>query len=142
MLKESLLELLNVVEYCVNFRKDPEIWGSNGCYGYPSAILLFSIADSIGSYVIGGKTRKHFDILDHPDYYNLNLGKSCIDIIYKKYRNLLTHNARLAVNVVLDIGDENSDVFQIINELPHINLLPFLKITKIVVKKFLDRQEK
>jgi len=49
MIKESLPELLSVSEYCVDFRKDPKIWGSEGCYGYPANILLLAIADAIGS---------------------------------------------------------------------------------------------
>lgn len=142
MLQESLVEILLVAKDCINFRKDPVVWGSQGCYGYPAAILLFSIADSIGSYVIRGRTRKHFDILNHKDYYNLNLDKNSSDIIYKRYRCLLTHNAIMAVNTVLDIGNKNSAVFEVKQEITYINLLPFLYISKTSVIKFLERANK
>lgn len=137
MLKESLSEMVLVAEYCVNFRKDQNVWGNCGCYGYPAAVLLFAIADSVGSYVIGGNTRQHFDILKHRDYYNLNLSDDFIGIIYKKYRNSLTHNTIMEVGVFLNIGDEDDFVFEIKNNNPVINLLPFLIITKKVVSNFL-----
>jgi len=142
MLKESLPELVKVAEYCINFRKDPKIWHSHGCYGYPAAILLLAIVDSIGFYVIGGKVREHFNILKHKNYYNLNLKKKDIDRIYENYRCSLTHNAVLEVNVVLDIGKANDAVFEYKNTIPYINLLPFLNVTKNVVGKFLHKINK
>jgi len=138
MLKESLTEMIQVAEYCVNYQKNPKDWGNEGCYGYPAAILLFAIADSIGSYVIGGKTnRDHFNIFNQKDYYNLNLDKKSIDIIYKRYRCLLTHNAVLATNAFLDIGDDSSPVFSIRDNICCIYLKPFLQITKMALEKFL-----
>jgi hypothetical protein len=137
MLRESFTEMILVAEYCINFRKDPKIWGSCGRYGYPAAILLFSIADSIGSYIIEGSTREHFDILNHKEYYNLNLDKIYIDIIYEKYRCLLTHSLRMEVDFVLDIGHKNDSVFKIKNGTPYFNLLPFLKISKDAMENFL-----
>jgi hypothetical protein len=137
MLQESLVEIFLVARDCINFRKDPKIWGSCGCYGYPAAILLFVIADGIGSYVIDGNTRQHFDILNHKNYYNLNLDKKSIDIIYEKYRCLLTHNAVLANNTVLDIGNDNLPVFNIQDNVCYIYLKPFLEITKVALGKFL-----
>jgi hypothetical protein len=53
MLKESLDETLFAAKMCVEYRKTDAIWGefqSNGCLGFPSAVLLFSIIDTIGSY--------------------------------------------------------------------------------------------
>jgi hypothetical protein len=138
MLKESLTELVRVVQYCINFRKDPAIWGSHGCYGYPAAILLFSIADSIGSWIVGGKPQKHFDILKHENYYNLNLSGEDIKLIYDGYRCLLTHNALLKFDVFLDIGREEDAVFEFKNNKPYLNLLPFLKVTERAVKNFLQ----
>ena len=139
MLKESLTELVQVAEYCVQFRKDPTIWGSKGCYGYPAAILLLSIADSIGSYVIGGSVPNHFNILNDPIYYNLNLDKKSIKIIYEDYRNLLTHNSAMAFEIRLDIGGENDPVFEVKNDIPYLRLFPFLKVTKKAVKFFLEK---
>lgn len=141
MLQESLVEIFLVARYCINFRKDPKIWGSSGCYGYPAAILLFVIADSIGSYVIGKDTRKHFEILDHREYYNLGLGKDKIDKIYKKYRCLLTHNAVMATDIVLNIGKDTMPVYQFKEGKHYINLVPFLKITQNALLKFLENCE-
>jgi len=141
MLQESLVEMFLVARDCINFRKDPKTWKSHGCYGYPAAILLFAIADSIGSYVIGGNTRQHFDILNHKGYYNLNLDKKSIDIIYERYRCLLTHNAVLATNTVLDIGGKSYPVFKIQNNISYIYLKSFLKTTKVALEKFLQNVE-
>lgn len=138
MLQESLTEMVIAAEDCINFRKDPKVWGSEGCYGYPSAILLFAIADSIGSYVIGGSTKRHFNILNHQNYYNLNLSKDVVDTLYKKYRCLLTHNTVMALDVVLDIGSKQSPMYEYKNGKHYLNLLAFLKITRIVVKNFLE----
>ena len=137
MLQESLVEMFLVARDCINFRKSPEIWGSNGCYGYPSAILLFCIADGIGSYVIGVNTRRHFDVLNNRDYYNLNLDSKTISALYKKYRCLLTHNAVLATDVVLDIGSQNAPVYEFKNGKHLLNLASFLEITRISLEKFL-----
>jgi len=141
MLQESLVEMFLVARDCINFNKDPRIWKSYGCYGYPAAILLLAIADSIGSYVIDGNTRQHFDILNHKDYYNLNLDKKSIGIIYRRYRCLLTHNAVLGTNTILDIGDESYPVFKIQNNISYIYLKPFLKVTKMSLEKFLQNVE-
>lgn len=139
MLQESLIEKILVADYCVKFRKDYNLWRSYGCYGYPAAVLLLSVVDTIGSFVIGKKTREHFDILDHPDYYNLGLGKKNIDTIYKNYRNLLVHNSVIACGCFLDIGNHSSPVFEIKNKQPYLNLAPLLEINKIVVAKFLSQ---
>ena len=45
MLRESLPEMLLVAKYCIEFRKDTSIWSASGCYGYPAALILLSIAD-------------------------------------------------------------------------------------------------
>ena len=53
MLKESLPETLKAATFCSEYRKTDDTWGdykTGGCLGYPAAILLFSIIDSIGSY--------------------------------------------------------------------------------------------
>lgn len=138
MLQESLVEMFLVAKYCVGFRKDINVWQESGCYGYPSALILLSIADSIGSYVIDSKeVRPHFDILKHPDYYNLSLSDADISAIYTKYRNLLTHNSVMAPEAVLN-GNPASLVFEIKNNLLYLNLAPFLEKTKEVLIKFLS----
>lgn len=138
MIKESLPEFLAVARYCVEFKKDREIWGSEGCYGYPANALLLAIADAIGSYVIGGKTRAHFDILNHPDYYNLGLSTDNITTIYEAYRCLGTHNLVIGKDMVLDIGNDKDPVFSIMDGgAGLLRLRPFLNLTTTVVEKFL-----
>jgi hypothetical protein len=137
MLQESLVEMTLVAKYCLEFRKDIRTWGAPGCYGYPAAILLFSIADSIGSYVIGGRTKKHFNILKHKEYYNLTLSDKKIDVIYKKFRCLLTHNTALPEGAQLSLGKKTDPVFQIINSNVRLNLIPFYYKTVNAGLKFL-----
>lgn len=138
MIKESLPEFVEVADYCINFRKDPKIWGSDGCYGYPANVLLLAIVDAIGSYVLGGSTRKHFDILNHSDYYNLKLDKESTKQIYEAYRCLGTHNAVLGKNVFLQIGHELDPVFINNGKVCILKLKPLLVLTKAVVEKFLS----
>jgi hypothetical protein len=136
-LRESLVEMYLTAKYCIEYRKDFLLWGSCGCYGYPAAIMLFSIADSIGSYVIGGNVEKHFGILNYKDYYALGLEQKYIDILYGKYRSTLVHNATMPPEVFLDIGNTDSLVFELRDGKPCLNLFPFLIKTEICIKKFL-----
>lgn len=139
MLQESLVEMYLVAKYCIEFRKDTNIWPASGCYGYPGALLLLSIVDSIGSYVIDTReTRPHFNILKHADYYNLSISDTDITAIYTEYRNLLTHNSVMAKEAVLDIGNRNNPVFETKNNKTYLNLIPFLEKTQEVLIKFLS----
>ena len=142
MVKESLVESFLVSKCCINFKKDPKLWGSHGCYGYPAAKLLFSIVDAIGSYVVGGSTRDHFEILNHPDYYNLELGDESIKTIYENYRGLLEHNSAMPFDHLLAIGNEEGKVFERTNDMPCINLVPLLNLTEKVLEKFIPESEK
>src|SRR6267142_1660006 len=108
LLRESVREYLEVAEYCVSYRKDAR-WGTaqvGGCLGYPGAVMLFSIVDTIGSFhrgstgisvVVDGKAveiRKkgfqHFFILNS-DYYGQHLDERTIKRLYNNFRNLLMH---------------------------------------------------
>ncbi len=130
---------VKVAEYCVEFRKDSKEWGSSGCYGYPANVLLLAIADAIGSYVIGGSTRKHFDILNHPDYYNLKLDEPSITKIYEAYRCLGTHNAVLGTDMFLDIGTDTDPVFATNGKKGVLRLKPLLNLTqKVVIQVLLN----
>ena len=143
MAKEALIETFLVAQYCVKFEKDPRIWGASGCYGYPAAKLLFSIVDTIGSYVIDNNDpRQHFKILNHPDYYNLGLSEEDLKIIYENYRSLLEHNSVMPFDHFLNIGNADGKVFEIVNNKPTLNLLPFLLLTKKILEKFLPDLEK
>ena len=82
MLKESLDETLDAAKYCVEYKKLDKKWGefaTGGCLGYPSAILLFSLIDSIGSYfrknktfevLIDSKNENYLLILSRNVYFN------------------------------------------------------------------------
>ena len=137
LLRESITEYLVIADFCIRHRKDMAVWGSSGCFGYPAALLLFSIADSIGSYVLGADTKNHFKILTNEKYYNLILNDKELDLIYKDQRCLLTHNAALSLNVGLDIGENKNDIFEYHSDKLFLNLEPFLELTKKVVIKFL-----
>jgi hypothetical protein len=119
MLKESLIESLEAAKFCANYRKTDEKWGTyqtGGCLGYPSAILLFSIIDSIGSYFrknkdfkiiidnkkysIDGEGWEHFKILNSK-YFNQSLSLDLIKTLYQKYRNYVIHNSVLGRNAIM-----------------------------------------
>ncbi len=144
MIKEALQEYIEVAEFCVYFDKlKDDRWCSFGCYGYPAGLLLLSIADAIGTEIMGGgdDINKHFEILNKSDYYNLGLDEETLKALKKEYRNRLVHNAYIGTNVYLDIGVEEDPVIQKVNSLYKLNLLPFLLLSKNVVKKFINEQE-
>lgn len=138
MLQESLPEMLLVAKYCIEFRKDENIWPAHGCYGYPAALLLLSIVDSIGSYVEKGSVENHFKILNNTDYYGLSLSNDEIRILYDKYRNLLAHNSVIANNVVLDIGSDNFPMLQNQNGIYLLYLVPLYNASIKAVNSFLN----
>ncbi|MFH0952088.1 MAG: hypothetical protein V1838_02750 [Patescibacteria group bacterium] len=156
MLKESLKEMLVVAEYCINFRKDIS-WGEkqiNGCLGYPAAMMLFSIADTIGSFFRGNEKFKirieksekfikntghnHLYILNSDFYDQQHLTEGFIKDLYDSYRSSLTHNAILLPNRYLNIGEDKEHVFELKGNIPFVHLRPFLNISKIAVNKFLN----
>ena len=138
MLYESLPEMLLVAKYSVEFSKDTKIWPAPGCYGYPAALLLLSITDSIGSYIEQGNVKNHFKILNNSDYYGLNLSDEEIKIIFDDYRNLLTHNTVVSTNVGLNIGSSNDPVLQNQNNRYWLNLVPFYNFSVKAVNAFLN----
>lgn len=136
MLQESLPEMLLVAKYCIEFHKDTIIWPAPGCYGYPAALLLLSIVDSIGSYVEKGGVENHFRILKNSDYYGLNLSDDKLKIVYN-YRNLLSHNTVIATNVGLSIGSISDPVLQSQNGSHLLNLIPLYNVSVKAVNVFL-----
>jgi hypothetical protein len=138
MLQESLLEMLLVAKYCIEFRKDTSLWPAPGCYGYPAALLLLSIADSIGSYIEKGNVKNHFKILNNASYYNLSLSDDELKIIYENYRNLLSHHTVMATNVGLRIGSKDDLVLQKHDNRYWLNLIPFYNRSVTAVKNFLN----
>jgi hypothetical protein len=157
MLKESLPELFLAAEYCVTFQKDPSLWGAPGCYGFPAAVMLFTITDTIGSFhrgdksftmIVDGKKKtidndgaQHFYILNSI-YFGLQLSESRIEKLYKNYRSVLLHNASMPLNHTLGIGLPSDPVFTDIQMgsimVPIVNLVPFLEATRVALIRFLQ----
>jgi hypothetical protein len=127
MLKESLEETLEAARLCVVYEKRDPKWGqfrSNGCLGYPGAILLFSIVDTIGSYyrqhrefkahiegkkvAISAEGWEHFKIFN-TKYFKQNLSTSFIKVLYSKFRSYLTHNSVLGKNALMFPKDIDID---------------------------------
>jgi len=86
MLKESLSESLEAAKYCTYYKKTDEKWGdykTGGCLGFPGAIILFSIIDTIGSYF---RKDKQFKIrIDNKDYSINADGWEHFKILNSKY---------------------------------------------------------
>lgn len=137
MLQESLPEMLAVAKYCIEFRKDTKDWPASGCYGYPAGLLLLSIVDSIGSYVEQGNVENHFKVLNNSDYYGLKLSNKDLDVVYKEYRNLLSHHTVMAPNTGLNIGSINDPVLQTHNGIYRLNLVPFYRVSVKAVNSLL-----
>jgi len=119
MLKESLDESLEAAKFCADYKKTDKKWGkfaTGGCLGYPSAILLFALIDSIGSYFekdknfsvmidrkqekINGSGRDHFKILNSK-YFNQNLSAEFIKKLYNNFRSCLTHKSVLGSGTLM-----------------------------------------
>ncbi len=143
MIKEALKEMIEVSEYCINFDKSKDFRWPNqaGCYGYPSAILLLCIVDSVGTLIEkgGDDIGKHFQILNNPEYYNLKLSEVELRLIEKEYRNRLTHNSHMPPGMMLYPGNNQDSVLVKRDEYYCLNLRPFLEISKMVVKKILTQ---
>ncbi|MDA8597219.1 hypothetical protein N9L26_02675 [Candidatus Pacebacteria bacterium] len=141
MIREALQEYIEVAKYCINFDKTTdEQWRSTaGCYGYPAGLLLLSIVDAIGAEVVGGRnnTKQHFTILNHVDYYNLNLSEDILEALRREYRNHLSHNAQIGERVILDIGTKDDKIIETYEEIYKLNLKPFYLISEKVVNRFL-----
>ena len=141
MLYESLPEFLLVAKYCIEFRKDTSLWPAPGCYGYPAALILLSIVDSIGSYVENGNVENHFKILNNTEYYDLGLDEESLRVIYNYYRNTLSHHSVLTPNVVLDIGQPGDTIFEKINSIFILKLAPFYDLSVLSVNKLLNNPQ-
>jgi len=141
MLNESLPEMLLAAKYCIEFRKDTSVWKVSGCYGYPAALLLLSMIDSVGSYIEKGNVLNHFKILNNTDCYNLDLNKDEVKVIYDYYRNTLSHHSVLPQDIMLDIGQKNEKIFERINNMYILRLVPLYNLSLEVVKKLLNNQQ-
>ncbi len=150
LIREALTEYLAIAEHCISTGKP-----TGGCYGFPTALLLFSIVDTIGSFhrgnnsfsiVVDQKPRiikaagfQHYFILNS-EYYGQTLTEKDIQRIYDYYRSLLVHNAALAPDHFLDIGLPTDPPFAKrpgSNHIDYVNLRPFLDISHGGVSRFL-----
>ncbi len=150
LIQEAMTEYLAIAEHCIMTGKP-----TGGCYGFPTALLLFSIVDAIGSFyrgntsftiIVDGKKRtikgtafQHYFILNS-DYYGQALSEKDIQRLYDYYRCLLVHNAALAPEHVLDIGNPTDPPFAKrpgSGHIDYVNLRPFLDLTHGAVAKFL-----
>ncbi len=150
LIQEAMIEYLAIADHCIMTAKP-----TGGCYGFPTALLLFSIVDTIGSFYRGntslnisveGKKKairgtgfQHYFILNS-DYYGQALSEKDIQRLYDYYRCLLVHNAALAPGNFLDIGNSTDPPFAKRSGSSHIdyvNLRPFLDLTHVAVAKFL-----
>ncbi len=156
LIRESLPEYLEVAEYCVNYRKPAAPGRRAGCYGYPAAVMLFSIVDTIGSFYKGrsdikiemsGKSKlvpiqrdgdQHFYVLNS-EYYGQSLDASTIKTLYENFRSLLVHNASLAPSHFLVNEPELATAFPTRNGKPSVNLSAFLRKSREAARLFLDR---
>jgi len=142
MQKEAFKEMIEVADYCFTFdkSKDPRWTGYVGCYGYPTALILLSIIDSVGSIVEGGgdDTKTHFKVINNPKYYNLNLNSTEIEVLRSDYRNRLSHNSYMEAGIGLSLGYGKCKIIEFTQNKYWINLEPFLKISIEVVSKILE----
>jgi hypothetical protein len=102
MVIEAIDEYLLMAEYGINFSKL-----GGGILGYPTALLLLSVIDILGSYSV--PTKEHFLVLRQP-CFDLPLTVPQIKHIEHWYRNLLAHNGFIALGTVLR-PDESGDPF-------------------------------
>lgn len=154
--REAILELLFTVKYCLEFEKkaSDKFWNTPGCLGYSAFILLCTIIDTIGATFrssdveipfgeerekIAARGKKHFYILNHPDYFDLNLKKGTIEDLYATYRNKVVHNSSLPKGNFL-INDKGSRECFHLNEeykVVKVNLWGLYSITNRAAERYL-----
>lgn len=140
---ESMIEMIKVAQYCINFNKK-EDWGFEGCYGYPAAILLLSLVDGIGAHIKGGgdDTKKHFTILNDPEWFNLQISETEMEALRKGLRSRLVHQSYMDSNLALNKGSyDDRAVVTIKNGIVVLNLIPFFEKTKYCVEKIVKTFE-
>lgn len=153
LIQEAMSEYLDIAHHCIMNGKP-----TGGCFGFPAALLLFSVVDAIGSYyrgnnsfvvTIDGKSKsidgdgnKHYRILNSPNYYKMALSEKDIERVYN-YRCLLVHNAALLPNHFLAIGKQTDPVFSRENNsnIKGVNLIPFYNASVQAVSNFLSVAE-
>lgn len=134
---ESLIEMIKVAQYCINFDKKPD-WGYEGCYGYPAALLLLCIVDGVGAHIKGGgdDMKIHFTVLNDQEWFNFQLSETELETLRKGLRSRLAHQAYMDVNLVLQKGNYSDRAVNTTGDgLIVMNLVPFFEKTKYCVEK-------
>ncbi len=131
MVSESLREMLETAQYCLDYRKVGPQWTHSqqgGCLGVAGAQLLLCIADTMGSYlrrrknclpiasvVIDGEecpiteVNQHLRVLNS-EYYGLCLSRSDIEDLYEVFRCRLVHNSAIPASCAIALGDPSGPV--------------------------------
>ena len=150
MLRESLDEYLELARLGIGFKKK-----NGGALGYPSAVCLLSVVDTIGSYhrgdskftvQIDGKphpisaTSEHVFILNST-YFGCDLPMSALKEIYALMRSSLVHNAVLGRGLDLFVGEERTDL-RVTDAGVEMYLPGFLARCKSACEKFLAVADK
>ena len=122
--------------------------------GSSGAALLFTVADTIGSFhrvrkgfklTVDGKCQRitqsgpqHFRIFNS-EFYGLDLTGSTIEALYSKYRNPLIHNASLTHGHCLFLGEAGDEPFPLDIDRVRVNVAAFLRVSRGAVDKFLTQ---
>jgi hypothetical protein len=141
LLKTSLKEYLVAARYCLSYDKKKDIfWGHSGCLGFPGALLLISLADSMGYYVErgGDNTKTHLQILKNSEWYNQKLEVDDIEKIYKFYRNPLAHNTGIGNDTRIKLDYSSNIIYEKTEGIPTLNLAAFLVLSDKMVDKFIS----
>ena len=117
---EAIKEYLAIAEYCVNTTKP----GSEGVYGYPAVLLLFSVLDALSNYL--GHPKNSFGALKT---LQPQLSDRQVKQLKDWYRNLPSHQAMIMPGTKLSLDE--GDPFDIAEEEPiHIRVRPFYRLVK------------
>lgn len=153
---EALLENIKVINFCLHYNKTSEEVQTDftvPCLGYPAAILLCSVIDTMGSFFrgsestfqVGSEIKKietasdHFLILNHDILFDLNLSGKTIFDFYTTYRSKLTHNNSLPRNNFLRADSASDQLFRLNteDEIEVINLVALFKVVKNATNIFI-----
>ena len=120
--------------------------------GFPAALALFSVIDTIGSYHRGDqaftvaidnekhhiraqKARDHFRIVNS-DYFGLKLSMAQITELYALARSPVTHNATVGYGLWLRADPARTEPIEFGVDGTHLNLPALLKLCEAAVATF------
>ena len=126
MVVEAIDEYLAVAEYCVNTTKP----GSEGVYGFPAVLLLFSVVDALSNCL---HCRPHsFGALKR---FYPSLSDAQVRSLKKWFRDPSSHQAMIMPGTKMTL--EEGEPFEFAGAEPsHVRLRPFLRLIKNAWTKF------